>query len=67
MYEAFIILEFPEPEDSDVLFIETSHDQIISQDEAGDTAGYREVFEDLRQCSMGPDETLVYLSNLGGS
>jgi hypothetical protein len=64
MLESFIILEFPEPEDSDVLFIETSRDVIISHDEAGEISGYLEVFEDLRSISLGFDGTLTYLTNL---
>jgi len=65
MVESFIILEFSEPEDSDVLWIESSRDFIISHDEAGEIAGYREVFEDLRSISLGPDGTLQYLADLG--
>jgi len=62
MLESFAILEFPE--DSDVLWLETSRDFILSHDEAGDITGYREVFEDLRNISLGPDGTLQYLANL---
>jgi hypothetical protein len=64
MLESFIILEFPEPEDSDVLFIETSRDLIISHDEAGEITGYREVFEDLGSISLGSEGTLAYLTDL---
>ena len=64
MLETFIILEFPEPEDSDVLFVETSRDMITSRDEAGEISGYREVFEHLRSISLGPDGTLAYLAKL---
>jgi transcriptional regulator with XRE-family HTH domain len=64
MFESFIILEFPEPEDSDVLFFETSRDPIISHDEGGQVSGYLEVFEELRNISLSPDGTLSYLANL---
>jgi hypothetical protein len=64
MLESFAILEFPEPEDSDVLFLETSRDLILSNDEAGVISGYLEVFEDLRSISLGPDGTLAYLTSL---
>lgn len=64
MLESFIILEFPDPEDSDVLFQESSRDTIISRDEAGEITGYREVFEHLRSISLGPANTLSYLTNL---
>jgi transcriptional regulator with XRE-family HTH domain len=64
MLEPFLILEFPDPEDSDVLFLETSRDTIFSQDESGEIAGYREVFEDLRSASLDGAATLAYLRNL---
>lgn len=64
MLEAFMILEFPDPEDSDVLFAETSRDMIVSHDEAGEISGYLEVFEELRSISLGSDGTLTYLSDL---
>jgi hypothetical protein len=64
MLEAFLVLEFSEPEDNDVLFVETSRDMIVSHDEAGEITGYLEVFEALRSISLGPDGTLAYLSNL---
>jgi hypothetical protein len=64
MLEPFLILEFPDPEDSDVLFLEDSRDMIISHDEAGEITGYREVFEELKSISLSPDDTLAYLANL---
>jgi Domain of unknown function (DUF5753) len=64
MLEAFVVLEFPDPEDSDVLFVETSRDLIVSHDEAGEISGYLEVFEQLRGSSLGPDGTLAYLRDL---
>ncbi len=64
MLEPFLILEFPDPEDSDVLFSESSRDTIFSNDEAGEITGYREVFADLRSISLGKAGTLTYLRNL---
>jgi hypothetical protein len=64
LLEPFVILEFPDAEDSDVLFLETSRDMILSHDEAGDITGYREAFEELRSASLGPDGTLAYLADL---
>ncbi len=63
LLEPFIVLEFPESEDSDVLFIESSQD-LISRDESGEITRYREIFEDLRNISLGPDGTLRYLTSL---
>jgi len=64
MLESFLIVEFPDVEDGDVLFSESSRDTIVSYDEAGEITGYREVFEDLRSISLGEEGTLDYLRNL---
>jgi hypothetical protein len=64
MLEAFWVLEFPDPEDSNVLFVETSRDIIVSHDEAGEISGYLETFEELRSISLGSDGTLAYLGDL---
>lgn len=64
MLEPFHILEFPDHEDSDVLFSESSRDTILSRDESGEIAGYRAVFEDLRDASLGEAGTLTYLRDL---
>jgi len=64
MLEQFNILEFPDPEDGDILFRETSRDLILSHDEAGEISGYREVFEHLRNISLGPDNTLAFITDL---
>lgn len=61
LLEPFIILEFPDPEDSDVLYLESSKDSIFSHDEAREITNYREIFEQLRSISLGPAGTLEYL------
>jgi transcriptional regulator with XRE-family HTH domain len=61
LLEPFIILEFPDQEDGDVLYLESSRDAIFSHDEAGEITGYREVFEQLRSISFSPADTLGYL------
>jgi hypothetical protein len=65
MLDPFIILEFPDPEDSDVLFLESDvRELILSQDEAGEIARYRELFEELRSSSLRPAGTIAYLEDL---
>lgn len=61
LLEPFIILEFPDPEDGDVLYLESSRDAIFSHDEAGEITAYREVFKQLRGISFSPADTLDYL------
>ena len=58
------ILEVLTPEDSDVLFVETSRDMIVSHDEAGEIGGYLEVFGQLRSISLVSDGSLAFLVGL---
>jgi hypothetical protein len=64
MIESFAILEFPDPEDNDVLYLESSRDEILSHDEANVISGYREVFNDLRSISLGARGTREFLQQL---
>lgn len=64
LLEPFIILEFPDHEDGDVLFLESSRDAILSHDEVGEITGYRLVFEQLRGISLGVTGTLEYLQTV---
>ena len=59
--ENFSILEFGDPDDDDVLYFESARDAIFSQDDAEDISIYRELFEDVRNISLGPDRSLDYL------
>ena len=61
------ILEFDEPADSDVLFFESARDSIFSHDEAEEISIYRELFEELRKVSLGPEGTLDYLIKTSGT
>jgi hypothetical protein len=64
MIEPFTILEFPDAADSDVLYLEGTREAVISQDEAGQISLYREIFEQLRKISLGPQGSLTYLAQL---
>jgi transcriptional regulator with XRE-family HTH domain len=66
MTDSFVLLEFADPEDTDVLFIEESHDSIFSQDEAGEITTYREIFEQLRGSSLSTKDTQDYLAEFAG-
>jgi transcriptional regulator with XRE-family HTH domain len=61
----FVIIEFPEPGDEDVLFLEARGDLIRGGiSEEGEVSAHREVFEELRRLSLGPDGSITYLSKL---
>jgi len=62
---SFVIVEFPDPGDDDVLYLEARGDVIrggISEEE--EVLAYREEFEQLRQMSLGPEGSVAYLSKL---
>ena len=57
----FNILEFAESADPDVLYFESARDLIFSHDATEEIVIYRELFEDLRSISLGPEGTHDYL------
>ena len=52
---SFVIQEFPDPADDDVLYQESPQGELISRDDPELILHYREVFEDLRALSLGPE------------
>jgi transcriptional regulator with XRE-family HTH domain len=60
----FVILEFPDPEDDDVLYLEKGQGSLISRDVREDIVGYREAFERLRAISLRPEESVTLLETL---
>jgi len=61
----FVIVEFPDPGDDDVLFLEARGDLIRGGiSEEGEASAHREMFEHLRQLSLGPDGSVAYLRKL---
>jgi hypothetical protein len=59
--ENFSVLEFSDLDDDDVLYFESARDAIFSQDDAEEISIYRELFEDVRNISLGPKRSLNYL------
>jgi len=57
----FVILEFPDPEDDDVLYLENTGGDLIRREESDQVLPYREVFEQLRGISLGPEGSSEYL------
>lgn len=66
MGENFSILEFPETAD-DVIYFESIRDAIFTHDNVDEGAVYRELFEELRRISLGPEGTLDYLQTVAGA
>ena len=59
----FLILEFPDAED-DVLYLESPRGDLISREFSEEVLEYREVFELLRNISLGPEGSVAYLSEI---
>jgi hypothetical protein len=60
----FVVIEFPDAEDDDVLYLESARGDLISRDFPEEVSAHREAFEELRKLSLGPDGSLVYLGKL---
>jgi hypothetical protein len=52
MHGPFVILEFPEAEDDDVLYLESPRGDLIHRDDPEEVLTYRELFEELRHMSL---------------
>jgi transcriptional regulator with XRE-family HTH domain len=63
MHGPFVILEFPEAEDDDVLYLENPGGDLIHRDNPDEILVYREIFEELRRMSLG-EGSLEFLRGL---
>jgi transcriptional regulator with XRE-family HTH domain len=57
----FVVLEFPDPEDDDVLYLENTGGELIRREESDQVLPYLETFEQLRGISLGPEGSAEYL------
>lgn len=63
MAGSFVIHEFPDAADDDVLYLE-GQGGVVKQDSVDEISSYRETFEQLREASLGPEGSAAYLRNL---
>jgi hypothetical protein len=59
----FVIQEFPDAADDDVLYLE-GQGGVVRQDSVDEISSYRETFEQLRAMSLGPEGSVTYLREL---
>lgn len=59
----FVIHEFPDAADDDVLYLE-GQGGVVRQDSVDEISSYRETFEQLREASLGPESSVTYLRKL---
>lgn len=64
MNGSFVVLEFPDAEDDDVLYLESTQGELIKPDLPEEILAYRETFEQLRELSLGPGDSVTYLNKV---
>jgi transcriptional regulator with XRE-family HTH domain len=64
MHGPFVVFEFPEAEDEDVLYLESPSGDLINRDDQEEIYTYREIFEELRHMSLGKEGTAEFLHGL---
>jgi transcriptional regulator with XRE-family HTH domain len=67
MQAPFVIHEFPDAADDDVLYQETPQDALLNRDDPEELLTYREAFERLREASFGPEGTIDFLREIFNS
>ncbi|HEY0935162.1 MAG TPA: helix-turn-helix transcriptional regulator [Trebonia sp.] len=60
----FVIHEFSDAADDDVLYLESPHGDALSRDDADEILNFREDFERMRRSSLGPAGTVDFLSEV---
>lgn len=64
MNGSFVVLEFPDAEDDDVLYLESTQGELIKPDLPEEILAYRETFEQLRELALGPGDSVTYLNKV---
>jgi transcriptional regulator with XRE-family HTH domain len=60
----FVVIEFPDAEDDDVLYLENPQGDLVGRDYPEEVSEHREAFEALRDLSLGPEGSRDYLAKL---
>lgn len=63
MLSPFVILEFPDPADSDVVYTESTFEQAVL-DGAEEVATFRRIFERVRAASLPDEESLAEIARI---
>ena len=62
----FVIHEFPDAADDDVLYLENPRGSLLNRDDSEEILKFREDFERMRQASLGPEGTVDFLRDVIG-
>jgi hypothetical protein len=60
----FVIYEFPDAADDDVLYLEDARGTLLSRDNQDEVLSFREKFEQLREGSLGSESSTEFLRSL---
>lgn len=60
----FVILEFPDPEDDDLLFLESSRGNMVTRDNYDEIASYKDAFWDLEKLAIPSADLDEYLDEI---
>jgi len=63
MKGSFEIIEFADPSDRDIVYVETPRADIFS-DDPDDTSTYREAFDRLGKASLGPQDSMARIAEI---
>ena len=66
MRSPFVILEFPDAQDDDVLYLENPNGDVTDRDDTDEVARFAEAFEELNMLALSPQESIGYLRTLAG-
>jgi hypothetical protein len=64
MQGPFVIFEFPDAEDDDVLYLETSQGELIIRDKPNEIATHEERLTALRKLSAKPKDSVAFLERV---
>jgi transcriptional regulator with XRE-family HTH domain len=64
MHGPFVVIEFPDPEDADVLYLENPRGDVVKFEVPEDVQAWQEAFLQLRAMSLGPEGSVTYLGKV---
>ncbi len=64
MHGPFVVIEFPDTADDDVLYLESPRGDVVYRDKPEEIKASREAFGQLRAMSLGPEGSVTYLGKV---
>jgi transcriptional regulator with XRE-family HTH domain len=64
MRGSFVVLEFPNTADDDMLYVEDARGGLLNRTDPEEILAFSEIFERLRDVSLGPNDSSTYIGKL---